>query len=121
MSSSKSPEACKERAAERIAQAEPLTPDDARNWLEAPWNDLVDGRDADCMATTIAGMTWEYGVEQDNNPSTVRMGDPPRPRSIVWRYGEQEARRIAAHPVMRDRSPRVVRRMVGPVEVVRGD
>jgi hypothetical protein len=72
------------------------------------------------MRATIANLRWEYGVEQDNPMCNhIEHGaDPTQCRTIAWAPDEDTARSHAAMRFRADRHPRIVRRMVGPVEVV---
>lgn len=70
--------------------------------------------------TTIANLQWEYGVEQDNPLCNhIEHGaDPTQCRTTAWAPDEATARAHAAMRFRADRHPRLVRRVVGPVEVV---
>ncbi|OLT55865.1 hypothetical protein BJF89_13845 [Corynebacterium sp. CNJ-954] len=61
------------------------------------------------MRATIAAQTWEYGVERSDR------GGPPY---TVWYESEHAARQATQRPHLVDRDARLVRRPVGPVEVV---
>ncbi|MEY8565182.1 hypothetical protein AALF15_01240 [Corynebacteriaceae bacterium 7-707] len=71
---------------------------------------------------TVAGQVWQYGVEQDNPLCNhIEHGaDPTRCRFIVWSPSENTARIAAEMPFRADRHPRLVRRLVGPVQEVEG-
>jgi len=64
------------------------------------------------MRATIAAQTWEYGVEWDSPHSPgVRLIEWP------WRRAEDDAREfMTSSPALQN--PRLVRRLVGPVETV---
>lgn len=67
------------------------------------------------LAQTIAGMTEEWGVERDHPWSAYVDGKVAR--GITWIGDEARARKACATPP-RGGNPRLVRRLVGPVEVV---
>ncbi|MCJ7859252.1 hypothetical protein [Corynebacterium kalidii] len=104
-----------------------MTPEEARvvqdARLSAGWDwcpdDMHDSLEED-MSATIAALQWEYGVEQDNvHCAHFEHGaDPTRCRYTTWLSDEDTARLAADMPFRTDRHPRLVRRPVGPVEVV---
>ncbi|WP_312980982.1 hypothetical protein [Corynebacterium sp.] len=67
------------------------------------------------LAQTIAGMTEEWGVERDR-PGTAYI-DGTVARWITW-IGDEARARKACVISPRGGNPRLVRRLVGPVEVV---
>lgn len=70
------------------------------------------------MAETIAGMTEEWGVERDLPWSAYIDGTVAR--GITWIGDEARARKACVIPP-RGGNPRLVRRLVGPVEVIDGE
>lgn len=68
--------------------------------------------------TTIAAQTWEYGVEQDDVTSNPDPSNPGPRRWVQWCASEDYARTAVSAVFRQDRNPRLVRRIVGPVEVV---
>lgn len=96
----------------RMSDAVTVTPEQATAFLEAPYDDLVDGRIADDMAATIEGMRWEYYLQRRiNEPvcdvwETISVGPDP----AVLRWG--------ATNLYVGRETRIIRRMVGPVDTV---
>lgn len=66
------------------------------------------------MAETIAGMKWEWGIERDWKFA-------PGGRSTLWFKTEAEARKEWSRDDIADVHPRLVRRLVGPVEVIDGE
>ncbi len=70
------------------------------------------------MAQTIAGMTEEWGVERDR-PGTAYI-DGTVARWITW-IGDEARARKACVISPRGGNPRLVRRLVGPVEVIDGE
>lgn len=123
------------------------TPDQAREWRDnarpGPWYVHTDPDDADgtfiyddpghmCIAVeqagsdyrkadldliaaapelaqTIAGMTWQYGVERTYLPGNET--------AVLWFPSEGDALQEIDNPNLRHCNPRLVRRLVGPVEV----
>lgn len=125
-----------------------ITPDQARELLDGatpgPWtmhryipedfirvtgedlkdiadNGIVEDGDAHLIAAApdlaqaIAGMTEEWGVERDR-PGTAYI-DGTVARLIAW-FGDEASARKACAMLPRGGNPRLVSRLVGPVEVV---
>lgn len=76
---------------------------------------LYASRDA---LATIAELQWEYGVEQDDVTSNPDPSNPGPRRWVQWCASEDYARTAVSVVFRQDRNPRLVRRIVGPVEVV---
>jgi hypothetical protein len=60
------------------------------------------------LAQTIAGMEWEWGVERDYRSGTET--------AVLWFSCEDDARQEIDNPHRQHGNPRLVRRLVGPVE-----
>lgn len=69
------------------------------------------------MRATIAAMEWQYGVERDDVTSNPDPSHPGPRRWVQWCASEDYARTAVNAVFRRDRRPRLVRRIVGPVEV----
>lgn len=65
-------------------------------------------RHAPDLAQTIAGMEWQWGLERDYRCGTET--------DTVWFPSEDEAREDLSNPHRQHGNPRLVRRLVGPVE-----
>lgn len=100
-----------------------MTPEEAREeqeWIEKHRrytrdSDLV----PDDMRATIAALRWEYGVEMDDVTSNPDPSNPGPRRWVQWCASEDYARTaVTANPHRQNGNPRLVRRLVGPVEVV---
>ena len=119
-----------------------ITPDQADQWAQratdGPWSidpdygtvepDVISGEgcrfeasDEDLaliaaapdLAQAIAGMTEEWGVERDRPGSAYIDGTVAR--LIAW-FGDEASARKACAMLPRGGNPRLVRRLVGPVE-----
>lgn len=80
--------------------------------------DLTLAAAAPDLAQTIAGMTEEWGVERDRPGSAYIDGTVAR--WITW-IGDGARARKACVISHRGGNPRLVRRLVGPVEVIDGE
>ncbi|WP_312979568.1 hypothetical protein [Corynebacterium sp.] len=86
--------------------------------------DLILGPDAFLIAAapdmraTIAAQTWEHGVEMDDVTSNPDPSNPGPRRRVQWCASEDYARTAVSAVFRQDRNPRLVRRLVGAVEVV---
>jgi hypothetical protein len=94
-----------------------ITPDQAQTLLDAEEGGdatplLMEARH---LAQAIAGMTEEWGVERDRPGSAYIDGTVAR--LIAW-FGDEASARKACAMLPRGGNPRLVRRLVGPVEVV---
>lgn len=60
------------------------------------------------LAQTIAGMEWQWGVERAYRSGTET--------AVLWFSSEDDARQEIDNPNRQHGNPRLVRRLVGPVE-----
>lgn len=93
-----------------------MTPEEAQDLLPAAagYKRVM----AEDMCATIAAMQWEYGVEMDDVTSNPDPSHPGPRRWVQWCASEDYARTAVSAVFRQDRNPRLVRRIVGPVEVV---
>ena len=92
-----------------------ITPDQAQTLLDAEEGGdaaplLMEARH---LAQTIAGMEWQWGVERDRPWSSYIDGTVAR--LIAW-FGDEASARKACAMLPRGGNPRLVCRLVGPVE-----
>lgn len=89
-----------------------ITPDQARELLNA----AKEGHTADIrvsapdMAETIAGMTWEYAVEHEHAPGKWHRVTEWGPEANPYQHGYGPGN-----------DERIIRCLVGPVEVIDGE
>lgn len=70
------------------------------------------------IGMTGIDLEWQYGVEQDDVTSNPDPSNPGPRRWVKWCSSEDYARTAVSAVFRRDRNPRLVRRLVGAVEVV---